>query len=225
MFKKKGDPLNVWMSFSDLLTGALVVFMLITVVLVIKTRAEVTKIAEKEQEVSGNFKTNLDGIEGVTVTNDGTIRFYSQSDGIREQLFDYDSFELTSGFQLVLNQSVPHFFDELEKVFENDSTSGVTIKEIRIEGHTDSIGEDDYNLGLSQNRATQTWFYIRDNILTQKSQKFQDFVRSRIVTVGFGENKLLNESGMLVSESKGVENKTLSRRVELSVLFKGFGQE
>lgn len=223
MFKKKGDPLNVWMSFSDLLTSALVVFMLITVALVIKTRTDVTIISETVDEVTGGFNSGLKDIEGVTVTDDGTIRFQSQSEGAGEQLFKYDSFELTSGFTSVLNQSVPHFFDVLEKV-QNDSARGVTVKEIRIEGHTDSIGEDDYNLRLSQERATQTWFYIRDNILPQKPLEFQDFVKSRIVTVGFGENKLLDGNGNLILDRGFPENKALSRRVELSVLFKGFGQ-
>jgi len=213
------------MSFSDLLTGALVVFMLITVVLVIKTRAEVTKIAEKENEVSENFKTNLNGIEGVTVTDDGTIRFYSQSNSKESQLFQYGSFELTEAFLTGLDSITPKFLDELEKVFSDSEKSRVEIREIRIEGHTDSNGDDDFNLRLSQDRATQTWFEIRDKILSKRSAEFQEYCKSKMVTVGFGETKLLNESGDLLQDSLGKESATLSRRVELSVLFKGFGKE
>lgn len=213
------------MSFSDLLTGALVVFMLITVVLVIKTRAEVTKIVEKEKEVSENFKTNLNGIEGVTVTDDGTIRFYSQSNGKEGQLFQYGSFELTQTFLIGLDSITPKFLDELEKVFSDSEQSGVEIKEIRIEGHTDSNGDDDFNLRLSQERATQTWFEIRDKILSKRSAEFQEYCKSKMVTVGFGETKLLNDYGELIVDNGGIENSTLSRRVELSVLFKGFGKE
>jgi len=225
MFRSKSNPVNVWMSFSDLLTGALVVFMLITVVLVIKTRADVTKIAEKEKEVSENFKTNLNGIEGVTVTDDGTIRFYSQSNSKDGQLFQYGSFELTSAFITGLDSITPKFLNELEKVFSNSEKSGVEIREIRIEGHTDSNGEDDFNLRLSQERATQTWFEIRDKILSKRSLKFQEYCKSKVVTVGFGETKLLDENGVLLQVSGGRENSILSRRVELSVLFKGFGKE
>ena len=212
------------MSFSDLLTGALVVFMLITVVLVIKTRSEVTKIAEKEKEVSENFKTNLNGIEGVTVTNDGTIRFYAQNNSKEGQLFPHGSSELTTEFRTGLHSITPKFLDELEKVFTDSEKSGVEIKEIRIEGHTDSTGYDDLNLRLSQERATQTWFEIRDNILRKRSPEFQEFCKSKIVTVGYGETKLLNSDGMLFQNSGDQLNSNLSRRVELSVLFKGFGK-
>jgi len=224
MFRPKSNPVNVWMSFSDLLTGALVVFMLITVVLVIKTKADVTKIAEKEKQVSENFKTNLNGIEGVTVTDDGTIRFYSQNNSKEGQLFGYGSFELTSVFKLGLDSIAPKFLTELEKVFSDTKKSGVEIKEIRIEGHTDSDGDNDLNLRLSQERATQTWFEIRDKILIKRGQEFQDFCKGKIVTVGYGETKLLDDEGLFLQDSKAKENSTLSRRVELSVLFKGFGK-
>jgi outer membrane protein OmpA-like peptidoglycan-associated protein len=225
MFKSKSNPVNVWMSFSDLLTGALVVFMLITVVLVIKTKAEVTKIAEKEKEVSNIFITNLSGIEGVTVTKDGTIRFYSQNNSKEGQLFEYGKFELTSAFKSGLDSIAPKFLDALEKVYYESEKSGIEIKEIRIEGHTDSDGNDDLNLRLSQERATQTWFEIRDKILSKRDREFQEYCKTKIVTVGYGETKLLDDKGFLVQNSKAKENSTLSRRVELSVLFKGFGKE
>lgn len=213
------------MSFSDLLTGALVVFMLITVVLVIKTQTDINNIKDATEGITNNFTTKLTGIPGVTVTDDGTIRFYSQSNGIEDQLFEYDSYELTSTFVAGLDSITPVFLNELEKVFDDLGNSKVEIKEIRIEGHTDSKGNDDYNLRLSQERATQTWFTIRDKILSKRSLEFQEYCKSKMVTVGFGETKLLNENGELIVENGGVENSTLSRRVELSVLFKGFGKE
>jgi outer membrane protein OmpA-like peptidoglycan-associated protein len=199
--------------------------MLITVVLVIKTRAEVTRVATITNEVSENFKTELRGVEGVTVTNEGTIRFYSQSEGANNQLFKSDSADLTLAFRLALDSIAPKFFDELERVFSQSREARVEIREIRIEGHTDSEGGDDYNLLLSQKRATQTWFEIRDRILIKRSPEFQKYCKAQLVTVGFGETKLLDSNGELVEESGARENKTLSRRVELSVLFKGFGKE
>jgi len=225
VFRTKNNPVNVWMSFSDLLTGALVVFMLITVVLVIKTRAEVTKIAAVQEEVTQTFQTNLKGIEGVTITDDGTIRFYSQTNKREDELFENGQAELTPAFVTGLALITPIFLNEIEKKFKEFEEFKIDIKEIRIEGHTDSNGDDDFNLRLSQERATQTWFEIRDKILSSRSPEFQKYCKSKIVTVGFGETKLLDGNGHLIEDSKGKENVILSRRVELSVLFKGFGKE
>jgi outer membrane protein OmpA-like peptidoglycan-associated protein len=213
------------MSFSDLLTGALVVFMLITVVLVIKTRAESAKITDTQEGVADVFQVNLEGIEGVTVTNDGTIRFYSQGKRKDGELFEYGKAELTPAFAIALASITPIFLNELEEKFRKLEESKIDIKEIRIEGHTDSNGDDDFNLRLSQERATQTWFEIRDKILSKRSPEFQEYCKSKLVTVGYGETKLLDENGLLIKSSRGKENPILSRRVELSVLFKGFGKE
>lgn len=224
MFKNKKKSANVWMSFSDLLTGALVVFMLITVVLVIQTRGKIKEIEDQSKTTAEAIKTDLKGIQGITVTNQGTIRIYSSQAAPYGDLFTKGSDQLTPIFKNILGTAFPVFINEVEKVYLNKEKKGVTIKEIRLEGHTDSDGIDDDNLNLSQRRATNTWLYVRDNFLTSKNTDFQDFVKNHLVTVGFGENQLIGIDTLLVRESGSRENKALSRRVELSVLFKGFNK-
>lgn len=49
---------------------------------------------------------------------------------------------------------------------------------IEIQGHTDSRGTDDYNMGLSISRATVVRDYLRQN----------GIAASRMTTKGFGES-------------------------------------
>ena len=226
MFKENNQSPNIWMSFADLLTGALIVFMLITVVLVVKTRATYIKVEETQEEVTKQFSSKLNNIAGINVYGNGTIRFTSYKKKKNEQLFEFDSPNLTSSFKDKLDIALPVFFNEIYTIYETQKEEKITVKEIRIEGHSDSRGTDDHNLELSQQRATETWYYIRAFIKNEYSDRgFYYYVNKNIVTVGFGENRLLNTSGAIVDKFGGDENTKLSRRVELSVLLENIDDE
>ncbi|MGQ9819282.1 MAG: OmpA family protein [Candidatus Kapaibacteriales bacterium] len=99
--------------------------------------------------------------------------------------FDFDKHELK-----------PESFPELNRVIDilNKNTNYV----IHIEGHTDSIGTDDYNLQLSRLRAES----VR-NYLVQRGIKPE-----RIVIFGYG-------SSLPVSSNETEEGRALNRRVEI----------
>jgi outer membrane protein OmpA-like peptidoglycan-associated protein len=63
--------------------------------------------------------------------------------------FDYDSFQLTADAKLVL--------DEVAAVLK-DGLMGDKV--VRIEGHADAHGPDQYNVGLSQMRARSVRAYL-----------------------------------------------------------------
>lgn len=77
---------------------------------------------------------------------------------------------------------------------------------IELSSHTDSRGDDQYNMGLSQRRADAAVAYLVRNGID----------RSRLVAAGYGESRLLNEcgNGVSCSEEKHQEN----RRTEIKVL-------
>ena len=77
---------------------------------------------------------------------------------------------------------------------------------IELSSHTDSRGDDNYNMALSQRRAQSAVDYLVTNGID----------RSRLVAKGYGESRLVNEcgNGVNCSEEQHQEN----RRTEITVL-------
>jgi OmpA-OmpF porin, OOP family len=73
---------------------------------------------------------------------------------------------------------------------------------IRLEGHTDSVGTDAYNQGLSERRAAATKKYFVDE---------GKIDGKRISTIGYGESKP-------VASNKTSEGRAKNRRVEILIL-------
>jgi outer membrane protein OmpA-like peptidoglycan-associated protein len=72
---------------------------------------------------------------------------------------------------------------------------------IVVEGHTDSVGNDDYNLDLSRNRATA----VKRHLVNEFG-----LAEEKIETVGFGESKP-------VADNENYQGRQLNRRVEVKI--------
>jgi outer membrane protein OmpA-like peptidoglycan-associated protein len=72
---------------------------------------------------------------------------------------------------------------------------------IRIEGHTDDQGADDFNLKLSDGRAKSVAQYLIARGITSE----------RLVPIGFGERQPL-------TENKTEDGRAQNRRVEFFIL-------
>ena len=75
------------------------------------------------------------------------------------------------------------------------------IKKLRIEGHTDSVGDDASNLRLSQNRANA----VLSALLRRKVDP------SRLEAVGFGETRPIASNGTAAGRAE-------NRRTEFNIL-------
>lgn len=73
-----------------------------------------------------------------------------------------------------------------------------------VEGHTDSMGSDDNNFELSENRAKAVVEYLRD----------QGIDETRLTAVGFGETRP-------IADNATEEGRTMNRRVNLSIKVPG----
>lgn len=108
-----------------------------------------------------------------------------------EVLFDYDSSALRSASRSSL--------EEMADVFRSypDTTIGV-------EGHTDSVGSDSYNYGLSQRRASSVAGYL-------EALGVESYRLDRIA-LGESQPRASNETA---------EGRQLNRRVELQIRANG----
>lgn len=128
-----------------------------------------------------------------------------KSDSIRQDLF---LTPIEKGAVIVINNI---FFDTDKDVLKTASyaelnrvlgyMTGGQIKKIEISGHTDSVGEDAYNLKLSDKRAKAVYNYL----------KSQGVAIERMEAKGYGET-----APRAPNDTK--ENKALNRRVEFKIL-------
>jgi outer membrane protein OmpA-like peptidoglycan-associated protein len=81
--------------------------------------------------------------------------------------FDFDSDRPRSPFHNALDQIAKSLAAHLE------------IQHLRIEGHTDDVGPENYNQGLSERRARNVALYLRA----------KGIKGARLETVGFGETR------------------------------------
>ncbi|MCA9537938.1 MAG: OmpA family protein [Myxococcales bacterium] len=94
----------------------------------------------------------------------------------------------------------PESFNVLQQVAEV-LVQNPQIKRVRIEGHTDSVGKDAYNLKLSQGRAESVRKFLTDRGVDV----------SRLDAVGFGET-------MPIADNSTSDGRAENRRVEFTIM-------
>ena len=193
------------LSTGDLMAGLLFIFIL----LLMGALLQVQEKAEQDEEVvrrydqiktqlyidlQDEFKEDLK-VWRATIDSSLCIRFQEPA-----MLFDNDKAELKPLFKDILDDFFPRYIKVLNRPEYKEN-----IVEIRIEGHTDSNGGYFHNMELSQNRTRSVLEYCfglmtREQIIWAKS----------LITA----NGLSSSQPILVH---GVEDKSLSRRVEFRV--------
>jgi OmpA-OmpF porin, OOP family len=102
--------------------------------------------------------------------------------------FDFDKYNIKPEWVPVLEEAVAILRD-------NPSMNVI------IEGHTDSVGTEAYNQGLSERRARSVYNFFRQN----------GIAAARLQTVGYGESRP-------IASNDTEEGRALNRRVELKVV-------
>jgi len=111
-----------------------------------------------------------------------------------------DKFTLTINFDFNKSQITEADKTQLEKAKE--FLKKYPKAKIRLEGYTDSVGTEKYNLGLSKRRAAATKKYFA---------KEAGVAAKRISTVGYGESNP-------IASNKTPEGRAMNRRVEILIL-------
>ncbi|MBP6870987.1 MAG: OmpA family protein [Bacteroidales bacterium] len=217
---------NVWISFSDIMTGLMVIFMFIAISYIIevqKKQAERDEIFEefkltKEElfyELDSVFKDDFDRWN-VEFDDDLSIKFTNP-----EVLFESGKAEIRPYFSEILNEFLPKYFDVLLQDKYKDK-----IAEVRIEGHTDTVpapqfDPDPYigNVILSQLRSAKVLKYFREmhyygNLNKENENKIQFWLTAN----GLSYGRTLDNEKQLTAFSGKIANNEISRRVEFRIV-------
>lgn len=224
-----------WVSFSDLMTGLMVIFMFIALSYinqVNKEQAQRDLIFEEFEDAKKELFIVLDNtfseeFEEWQVVLDADLSIKFQNPDI---LFEEADASLQEPFKIILNEFLPRYFEILLNEKYRDS-----ISEIRIEGHTDSTrlsrslsnkpfyDSDPYigNLKLSQSRSAEVLKYFRNmpffqNLNAEDQQRLEHWLTAN----GLSYGRTVDENMQLTSKSGLSADPILSRRVEFRIMTK-----
>lgn len=217
---RRGKQESYWISFSDIMTGLMIIFMFIALNYIM----QVIEYKFVEQEIYNTLQSKLSkeiNSKEIELSPDGTVKFNIKIDNA--ELFPSDNPNMTQEFVKVLDSFTPKYLEIITSVdyLEN-------ISEIRIEGHTDTIpprkikkrDSYDYNLELSSDRARNVLNYIRKH---ESYLSYPDSIRIRLdflfTANGLSYSRALNDDKELsyLSQDKSVNN-DFSRRVEFKIV-------
>lgn len=218
MFRKTADEENpYWISFTDLMSGFMVIFILVSLFLFAKTDI-VDPLKGKYAELVKTFDDKFREIPEIYVdTVNAAIRFMI-TENKETAFFQKKEREPTAYCEDVLDKFIPIFYDEVLKL-HSVAKDSFKIREIRIEGHTDSDGNYLYNLKLSSQRALKVQEYIVRGLSKRGySRDFQDFVRKNSIACGYSFSHPLDKNGNPTSQTNLPEDLDKSRRVEFRIL-------
>lgn len=208
-----------WISLSDIMTALMMVFLLISIVYMIRVQesVDIPRIFKAdEQQLYSQLQQNLDTKLtkwGATLSPDLTVRFNDQ-----DILFKMGSAELQPAFKQALDDIFPIYFREMMK--DNHIEN---MKEIRIEGHTSSFwahGVDAntayiYNMNLSQQRAQNTLIYLLNSPKLNTIEKA--WLKKKFRAIGYSSALTLDRSGQPAQFPQDEDART-SQRVEFRVV-------
>lgn len=230
---RQTQKISYWISFSDLMAGLLLVFILLLIGSLIVSMGELEEQKEQleEQQVvlretMGELETldtNVADILGIRAAiierlrqefedTGAEITFDDATGAIRLGsgiLFDEGSARLTDEGRDTLQELIPVYYDALL----GDEELRQHVGQIVFEGHTNSnySGSDDpsdaylFNLQLSQDRAYAAMEYVIANALGQDYD-----AKELLAAVGYSSSRLI-----YFEDRPEIEDGARSRRIEI----------
>jgi len=149
----------------------------------------------------------IGGVAGGFIGN----RMDKQAERIEEEIPGAKVTRVGEGINVTFTEDQGVYFDTNKSDVKGTSAETLSsmaniLKEypksnVLVEGHTDGAGPDDYNMGLSKQRATSVTEYLIS----------QGIDKSRLTTKWYGENQP-------VGDNTTKEGKAKNRRVELAIV-------
>ena len=225
MRKRENDETSIWISNTDLMSGLLVLFLFIAILMnqgLSEAQDEIKKITgasnEVRRELQESIKQNFSAEEikryNLDQENNVGAASFDKGDG----RFLVGSSELTPEFRATLQVFLPKYIKSISDIYEKDTDK---IKEIRIEGHTSTewfannngqlvTANDAYikNMELSQNR---TRAIIQFALSLPELVPYHSLIKEKLTANGLS-------SSQIIKKEDGSEDFDASRRIEFKVV-------
>lgn len=203
------------LSIGDVMSALLLIIILVMLAIVMQLKEETdlsSQFEKRQRELSEALKVEF-GADTTDlwmhIRNDGEIEFIPPQTVV---LFDERDVKPLPKFQGILREFFPRYLRALNGYEHYDE-----IREIRVEGHTDTIAKKDpylTNIRWSQDRSYEVLkFVLRDAQIVQTLDSMNmesqvDWFQKRTVPMGFGLNKLIYKDA-----AKSIVDMDRSRRV------------
>ena len=181
------DNAGIWLSISDLMSGLLMFFALLFIVVQVQLQQEIIRAQRLEKELE-TYKRIIDqlplriisAIEGKF--GRGIVEIDPKTGDVKigdRILFDEGSAELKPAGKQFLKRFIPIYSD----VIFSDAMFESQITRVVIEGHTSSVGSEKANMELSLRRALSVSDYISQQLNFDTKQEF----KQKLLASGRGE--------------------------------------
>lgn len=199
-----------WISFADLMTALMVLFLVVMGIALLAVTKSVTEREKKEEQHRRDIEVILDRFDKAAKRYEGikVDRARSVIDFGDRARFALNKYNLSTEQEAVLRQFVPEIL-----VLANDDLGKRVLKRIVVEGYTDKRGSYLSNLNLSLQRSQRvlcTMFATSGPSVLTGEQKEQ--VRNLFLVGGYSFNA-------------AKETDDESRRVEMRLEFLGVDEQ
>lgn len=215
MRKRENDETSIWISNTDLMSGLLVLFLFIAILMnqgLSEAQDEIKKITgasnEVRRELQESIKQNFSAEEikryNLDQENNVGAASFDKGDG----RFLVGSSELTPEFRATLQVFLPKYIKSISDIYEKDPDK---IKEIRIEGHTSTewfanndgqlvTANDAYikNMELSQNR---TRAIIQFALSLPELVPYHSLIKEKLTANGLSSSQIIKKKKMALKTS------------------------
>lgn len=202
------DNFNIWPTFTDMLAGMLLIFILIVYSQGIQESNIRIVLNNDIQKIVSNISKEFDTNVKINGETGGVTFFVEGKLKPQSSMFDVNETKLTKEGKAILKEFIPKY---VKTIYSNEENSK-QISKIVIEGYTDDDGDYLYNLELSQQRAFSVAKYILGNDIGDYEYKSK--LKEDLIAVGRSEADL-------IKNNDGSVNKNKSRRVELKYEISG----
>lgn len=205
-----------WISLSDMMTGLMMIFLLISISFMVNANAQrqhITNIVTTYEntklqlydDLRNEFSEDLKSWGGELEAKTLTIRFHDP-----EVLFESGKSNIKPNFKKILDSFIPRYVN----ILTQDKYQG-GVQEVRIEGHTSSewankiTGDVAYlrNMDLSQQRTRSVLAYI---LHLAQIKDHKSWLQEHLTANGLSSSRLVRVNS--------IEDKLASRRVEFRIV-------